>query len=263
MKKLLFLFLSNFTINSSFGMFLHNTIAPAICQRLQKFGEKIFEMKRLSPVKINKGYFACCEKKVIEGQIITQIYTPPVFTSFLLSYGFRKGVMLHELTHARQPTIFTDSFIGWQTINPHYPHIETEADIEAIRHISCWKCAKEYRNGLIPTHLLFRILTGKSAVKEGYAPLNVIKSLVEEKKKSGEECDYHKALRSYIPYRMSNFIPYLVAFSMYLPGKNKINPMRSMRCTVGLSSSLIARFFIKKFIERKTENKVASGELEP
>jgi hypothetical protein len=242
-----------------------NIIAPAICQRLQNFGEKTFGMESLPPVKIGTGPFAYCSKKLVDEKMIAQIYTPPIFTSFLLSYGFRKGVMFHELTHACQPTAFDEEsgYMAYsEPLNPHYQYTETEAEIEAMKHISCRKCAKEYGNGIIATHILFRIVTKESALKHGYAPFKMLKSVIKEKNKN-HECDFHKKVNSNYLYRLSNATPYLTTLGAFFATQNNSKIRRGGTCSLGLISGLIGQFISKRLIAHKLETKVASGELNP
>lgn len=271
MKKFsIFLFILIFTINSSFGMFQKtNAIAPTICQRLLKFGEKIFEMEPQPPIKMAKGAGASAVCDNIHGKEISQIYALPSFFSRFRTYGFRKGTMLHELTHARQHREKTrklkrDPFsvkfpLYGLPLNPDYPHIETEADMEAIKHIACWKCAQEYgRTRMYTNDPLRKIFYDYPFAY--YATWEMVKPIIEVKRKIGEECDYHKTLRSHIPYILSNFIPPTITFCLSLSG---LPIEKSKLIATGYFSGLVIQYIIQKAIEMRIEDKVASGELEP
>jgi hypothetical protein len=101
MKKIIIFLTLSTLIHSSFCMFQPtNIIAPAICQRLLKFGEKTFGIDSQPHVKIADGHFyACCTVATNP-----QIYINPQLF-FPTNYGAKKGIIFHKLIHAQQPLI--------------------------------------------------------------------------------------------------------------------------------------------------------------
>ena len=253
MKKIIiFLTLSTF-IHSSFCMFKPtHIIAPAICQRLLKFGEKTFGTDSHQPIKMAFGPFMACT--TIEAN--PQIYVNPRF--LLVNYGQKKGFLFHELTHTQQPQLIKNQL---SPLNPSYSHPETEADMEAARHLSCWKCAQEFADSRLSLNTLLGILQKDHVVKDGYASFEMIAPLVQVKKETGVECDYHKTLRSHIPYILSHFISPLCAFGFCVntnPGNE-----RAVLAGIGSACGLAIEAVVQKVIQLKVESKVVSGELEP
>ena len=259
MKKFLILFISIFTISSSRGNPWRptNIIAPEICQRLLRLGEKTFGLDSQPPVKIADGYFyACCTVATNP-----QIYINPQLF-FPRNYGAKKGIIFHELIHAQQPLITQNNTRKLIPIHSEYSHVEREADIEAARHISCWKCAQEYANLCLALYSLDGRTYINHVTRKGYASSEMIAPLVQAKKEIGDECDYHKTLRSHTPYILSHFITPLIMFGLIRPIPHHIWGYKFIMAG-GFFYGLTLEFFIQEEIRKTIESKVASGELEP
>ena len=259
MKKFLILFISIFTISSSRGNPWRptNIIAPEICQRLLRLGEKTFRLDAQPPVKIADGNFdACCTVTTNP-----QIYINPQLF-FSSDYGTKKGIIFHELIHAQQPLITQNNTIKRIPIHSEYSLREREADIEAARHISCWKCAQEFENSCLALYSLAGQLCITNVTRKGYASSEMIAPLVQAKKEIGYECDYHKTLRSHTPYILSHFITPLIMFGLIRPIPHQIWGYKFIMAG-GFFGGLTMEFFVQEAIRKTIESKVASGELEP
>ena len=86
----------------------------------------------------------------------------------------------------------------------------------------------------------------------------MIAPLVQAKKETGVECDYHKALRYHVPYKLSYFISPLLTVFLATNGNIGIKKKFGL-FLIGRAIEAI----IRKIIQLRLENKVASGELNP
>lgn len=77
------------------------------------------------------------------------VYTLEMCRScFKKPYGLLRGQILHELVHLTQ---FSSELGECAVINQRYPHVDYEADAEALRRLACLVCAVQYANWRLPT----------------------------------------------------------------------------------------------------------------
>jgi len=196
-----------------------------------------------------------------------KIYVSPILTA--ASYGIKRATILHEIVHTKQPGDGKRCY----PINPdQHTNVELEADTEALKHISCWKCAEEFArtrpNKRIEQAMRESVLakTGvmceQTMFSETYLEHDAAMLLVHKKRERSTECPYHQELRKIKRRLLNNPIspPASVLEQRYRATARNLSVMFN---TEGQCGGFIMKFIILKLIEKGVEDKVASGEIEP
>lgn len=293
MKKLLTTIMLTLGIGNSFSMnfntsypsLLSNffkklpTIKPRfpskLFQRLQEYGIKKLGIPPLPSVEdSDHPMFALFTYTTVNQSGIRkdQIFATP--KSFKLPYGIKKGAIFHELIHVLQPLVpqpaETTSNPAFPykllPLNNQYPHIETEADMEGMKLITCWKCAHELLKSRPRKASLLGIISNYKLLLElGYASYEQCKPIAEEKRKADIKCPYHQELSKNKIYLFSHFIVPIFALGSHFLTK-AFTPSKATIALLSIEGALIGNYtraVIRKVIEKKLEDRVASGELEP
>jgi len=252
MKRLLIL-LSCLSIGKNFGMHT-NSIAPKLFQRLQEYGIKKLGAKPLPPVKItNYPCYACTQQIGRSGKRYNQIYINHSHNQTFVPYGVKKVVKLHEIVHTQQPLEFINGSWEYPVINPEYPHHETEADTEALKHTQCYFCAQKFSYKL-PLKSLFC---------KNYLNLFQALKITYTKKASSITCPYHQEMQKKALYRVIYYLPALAGLGAYLALRG-CDPMPRV---LGALTSIYTGFKIKNLITlligKSIEKRIEDGELEP
>jgi len=267
-------------------MFGHtDVIAPEIFQRLQTFGIREFGIDPVPPVKITAYKCGACSNiRLTNGKIQHQIY---INHNYILTdrtlFGWKKVTTLHELTHIQQPVIILLDRLELKPINPaQYSHIEEEADSEALKHTTCWSCAKEYAQcrpyGEIGIGPIVRLLalTGIDHLKKqlemkqqdhqrltslGYLDYKRTMQIADEKRDTKTECPYHKELNR--RRLLCGIISPLTALASYILAQRLGTTTRSIIAMSGGCMGIAIENALDKLFSEQIEAKVASGEIEP
>jgi len=247
----------------------HLPKAKSIYQIFLQLGRKKLEQTvSLPPIK---------EDFIYDSRLFTdngrKIYVVEKYTKSL-PYGYKKFAIFHEIIHTKQWDAKQNNYI---TIDPnHYPagH-EREADSEALHNLGCWKCALDAASCRLSenTSIISKIFFSKKDewkkyfFDKGYISREAIIKGADELKQQEEKCGYHSYLDQNLIYRLRHIISPICAYTTYQlvkPSPNK--QMNKKRCASIMFGALVGMGIersIGKYIERKAEEKVELGEIEP
>lgn len=194
-----------------------------------------------------------------------------------MSYGVKKHFVFHELVHYKQFLSCSGNFLvdRFPIINPtQYRTYESEADLEAVKNLDCKRCMEEFatlkKNCEQSDDYATFGETYAAAVQAIYGPGGI----------GNKACDYHRAYDSdfFVRYRkpiISTFglaagagasYPFYKLFSHYAKQMLFKKAFWALPAApVGVVASLFAMLGCEKYkkniLQRRLEDKIASGEL--